>query len=724
MKEYEYILISSTETLNLTENPVNWDDLGITLMRSELYGSVLRNFTITLKFANAVGTGYDLIKKEYDTNGIYGNVDIVISYLNHSTNDYDFFYSGKLDFKPPKFAIDRDLYIETVIIDNNKLELLKAREETEFNLFDLVTPDEVTVDDFATEKTVTIPDLPVILEAQFKAQGSATGNIGDNEQKRCYLTSTETVSNQIGDSITLDGGVQIYINSHDEAINFHFLPVGYYIFYGTIVNPYPSWETTRLFLAVECKVYGTSGLIETVTYFSKEIAMTSSSDKSYDERGELPYHPIDIEIPSGGYIEFQSRAHLYGANSVGYATTYLSLNFNTYPYRLYFEERLIGIGETTNKCLFIDEAFTRLIQLITSETDTTKLFRSSITGRTDSDFEAYVSNGEYSQDVLFSGLMLRNYPDSSLNLSLKKLFESHSAIYNTGLGFDYVNDRFYLEKKEQFYKSILIKDLGEVSEFKRTPMPKAYFSKIMAGYDFDGDYEDFNGAYEFNLSKEYATNAPVKDELSAVSKLRADSVGIELTRRKQYLENSSIDTKGDNDIFILRTDTGEPAYSFYTSGFPGADLYFNSMLSPRSNMIRWGNILKACLYKTDKAIKYIKSAKLFSLFIYSDETTSVDENSNLTQSELGTDLIIPEIYTFDGHLNESDIQNILAEPHGYFTFSYMGRNYEGFIDIIELKNYKRKANFTLIAKNIASINRTFEDGTNHTFEDATQKTNE
>lgn len=729
MAHYRFRLDNGVTQETLTVNPMNWDEMGITLLRSEDYYSMLRNFTLPLKYGNITGSGYDFLLNEYNTYGIYASVLIYIDYIDSNTNDWLLFYSGKIDFKPPKFSIEKDLYIEAAIIDNDKLEKLKAREETEFNIYDVITPDGVTIPAITNKKTINLPDIPILLE--YDASGQllvlSSNAIALGQTRFGYVNSSPdpdlVLKNSIGEGVTIDGGITIYTNTHDTTIEAYVFVDFVYSF--QLYNTVSAMDngSANLRTRVWGKVYNSGGTQLAEKLYYDVTALADISEYALGAR--IYYHhgyisdSFSADIPSGGYIELYSKHELINVDSSSMnLSIYDSTGFN----QIYISELTAGIGLTTTDCFFPDDIFTHLIQLITSETNTSNLFRSELFGRTDSEYETYSVDGDYSKFATFTGKMCRKFPDEIMNISLKKYFKFFNSCYSLGMGYDYVNDRFYIAEKSSFFDTTtMIKDLGEVNNLKITPNSKSYFSEIEAGFDYDGDYEDYNGALEFNLKKYYSTPAPVKDKLDLIAPYRADSIGIQLTRSKQYYANSTIDTKGDNSIFLVKTDGTDPTKAFYISGFWGADYYYNSDITPRQNMVRWGGVIGQTLYKNNNPIKYVKSDKQFNLQIYSSESVYIDENTDIVKSELRDLLAVPEMVSIEATIEEGDLQAILANPHGYFKFTYRGKSYEIFADKIEIKDYKLSVIIEGLVKDVTIFYRTFEDSSNHVFEDTNQK---
>jgi hypothetical protein len=275
-------------------------------------------------------------------------------------------------------------------------------------------------------------------------------------------------------------------------------------------------------------------------------------------------------------------------------------------------------------------------------------------------------------------------------------------MYGIGLGFDNVNNRFYIKPAADFFDaSYEMFDLGQVKGFKISPMSEGYFNKIVAGFDNDGDYESAQGAFEFAVKREYSTSTPVKEEFSNQSKLRADSVGIEYARKKQYSIKASEDYRDDNALFVVKTDGADAIQGGADSGFFGVEKYYNLEKTPRQNLVRNGGLIASTLHGTTTGIKAQAVSKTFDLTV-----DGKDENSDITKTELGTALFLPLIYEFESKVADDMVNILLENPNGYVKFSNFGTEYHGFIYKVEMGQSKApshndKASFTLIAKEVS-----------------------
>jgi hypothetical protein len=714
MMEYQYILSFNGSTETLTVNPAGWSDIGINFMRHEIYHSVLRSFTVSLRFARIQGGGSDFILSAYQAQGINANVLITINKRNKSTNQFELFHAGSLDMKT--LSIDRD-FVEIAIIDGMKVQKLISRDEIDYNLLSTTSTDGVQVAPFQNTKTISLTPIDIILEAEFN--GNLNGYFAEavpltieGEIAKITYNNNAITKNTIGERVAfVEDNPLIYTNStlYDVDLKINTNGVLNLDVWFRIVDSAEAGTAIPSYLTLSLKhgyfAYNEDGdLIGEYTIYNQNLQFNTDETNAdlHQYITDLQYSGTgNIVVPANGYIEYCTMATIIsiGHNPHDRKVYVYTPTGNQSTSYTYITEYSAGADETTTQCLFPHEAFTRLIQLTTSETDTTKLFSSEFFGRTDSEFQTYSDSGEGSLDAIFTGYMVRQFPNSSLTANLRELFKSFDAVYNIGMGFDKVNDRFYIEKKRSFFdSSYFMFDLGEVADFVITPYMGKYFSKLTGGYENEGSYEEYQGAYEFNVQREYSLPAPVKDERILRANYAFDSIGVELARRKPYYSFSSLDTKQDNRLFIIRTDGLKPVLNSSVTGFPGVEKYYNTMLTPRQNAIRNGSIIRPALYKSSNPIKYQTASKYISI------NTGIDDFTDIGQGELEAPLFIPELYTFKSYINSVILGILNINPHGFIRFSYEGTIYEGFIDSIETGDYNKEATYKLIAKGIETGN--------------------
>lgn len=710
MKEYQYILTYNSISTTLGFNPAGWNRLGLTWLRHEFYHSVLRSFTLSLRFVNisktGVGTGgYDIIQDAYDAEGIFAEVGVQIKKRNPTTNDYDLLYSGVLDFTPGKWTIDRDLFWEISINDSSKLQKFISRDENEIDLLASKTLDDISITP-ATKTVINLTPVDIIVKGEVDCviQGTHSG-VGWSQAY--YPNLGVFVRNEIGSNFLIDNSGVIYENDKAYTVT-------------ALITYLDSIDVSLVLTSLTTPAYGTLNILYTLRrYNSGAVLQESKTIYTHNTTYEVLSSPetidftdiisdaVDWTFNPGDYLEVKCLVSWSTDDNVNLEYTQSS------DVNIKITERNPGVSETAAYGLLPMAAFNKAIEIITG---TANNLESTLLD----------TGGLIELYSILSARLIRKYPDAKLNVKFRELFKSFDAVGNIGLGFDNVNDHFYIESKASFYDSAtMLFDLGEVSKFKIQPITEGYYAKILGGYDTSGSYEKVQGANEFNVKREYSTMAKVKEEKNIQSPYRFDSVGIEDLRTKLFFDKASEDTDSDNDVFIVSVydDSGNYKPILPTIGSPaylGMDIfysYYNTDLTPRQNAIRWGNIIKACHYKNTGAIKAQRTEKQFEL-----EINDVNENSDITLAELATALFIPEKLLFEGYLTPSQIAILLANPHGYIRCKYRSIIYEGFIDKIELTDYNKKANFELIRKAIiADSDFQFQDGTLYQFQDGSQK---
>jgi len=736
-EEYKYRLIYNGDTPfdEYVDSPEGWDEYGISFVRNEFYHSIRPRILTSLRFDRKSGGGGEWIKLAYDEQGLYADVSLYITKRNPQTDDYDAFYNCVLNFN--KYSLERE-YVDISAIDNNKEERFFTRDNISYNLRDIVSTDDVTVTDFANQpKDITFKEIDINLNVAVIARFDFDDFIGKAFE---YLTigttppSTmdiknipflleTTTTNAIGDRLLLSDDpdpdnrtIMIYQNNSEEE--------------RIILTGKTTWQIYQDTMNVLVSTYSPSGvtlevIADTIDSDDNVLVSRLIYTKSFTSGTREPVN-LDITlintlytswtIPAGGSFRFYFK--FYPTTPI-VLISYIS---GIATFDINFTEISPSIGDTTAECFFLHEAFTRLAQLSTSETDTSKLFYAEILGNLNSEFQSYGSIGDASNIVITNGFALRKFANRAINVNTRDLFKTIDATHNLGLGFDRVNDRFYIAPKREFYdSSLLLFDIGEVAELKTTIYENGYFNKIISGFVSEGDYEDLSGASEFNVQSEHSVNTPIKKTKDLRTEYNLDSISIEITRRKQYDTTSSEDTKRDDDIFLVKTNGVQTIQgNFDAAGIDNIDQYYNIALTARENLIRNGSIIKPSLYKTTELIKFVKNKKKTNISYFNQNSEVVNEFDDIEGTEITEDaLFIPELYEFESYITTAQMAILLANPHGYIKFNFDGIDYEGFIDEAQTKDYNRKVTYKLIAKAFipSGENKIWEDGQSQIWED-------
>jgi hypothetical protein len=727
VNEYQYILTYDGTPETLTINPDGWNEIGVSFERSPTYSGILRFYSFPLRFVRKSGGGGDIIKTAYDSDGIEADVSIEVKKRNPQTADYDSKFTGILDFKEESFTIERDV-IEINVIDSSKQQKFVSRDEINYDLNSLKSTDDVTISSFSGQPVyIDFPTIDIYLkcisngEIKSGMQFMYTyGAIPFTSFDTYYLG--EITLNEIGDSVEYieeaPATFEIYVNDSEQDVVFRFnnLDIDFNYSYQMGSNN-PGYNYAKLFQEMYVEVYNESDVLinnwidarQAFTDYTNITPPYPGGSNSYN----LSFDDFFEETISPGWkVKFKSKFRYYPTSFASEITIYLTHVVNNFDFTVIS----LGQEETSVKGFLPHEAFTRLVQLMTSETDTAKLFYSEFLGRTDSEFQTYSLNGEGSLDFITSGYNLRAYPNRALNVNFRDLFKSFDAVYNLGVGFDYTNDRFYIEEKQNFYKSnYFMFEIDNVKDLKIKPLGEEYYSQILSGTKNRVEYEEVQGANEYNVPSEHSISMPVKNKLENQSEYYLDSIGMELARRKQYKNYASEDTRYDNLIFIVRTN-GSTVIQNGTgvTGFEGIHLYYNIQLTPRENLIRWASVLKIPLWKTTPLIKFVKSQKDIDITYVNQNGGTVNEFDDIQTSELlPPRLFNPEVYSFEAPLTPNMVDILLTDSHGYVEFTFDNVVYNGFIRKIESKDYPEEATWELYGKDVPEGNNfIFEKGKN------------
>lgn len=702
---YKFTLTYGATTLVLNQTPAGWNEMGITFERNEVYHSVLRSRIGNLRFGRKPNLGGDLIKTAYDVDGLSANVSITIKKRNTQTNDYDVFYTGILDFKT--IIIDRD-FIEINSEDGSKEALFKAREEIDYNLRDTVSTDDTAITQFSvSHKNLRLKPIDIYLWAIFNGEiifdESPTGSFFHS----LYFDETSTELNILGDRL-FPSVTRLYENTTGSSLNVDFTIPWTANLEGSASTTGSTPHEFDLSYVLRLVRYNSSGGVVSITNISSfsdtdtqqfRDGIVNDQDILHSDTGE---YKSQIGLSDGDYIALQTEI------SGDLSNASLSYEFSSSFQSVNIVENYPSPAATTNSDTFFPyEAFTRLIQLSTSETDTSKLLHSDFFGRTDSEFQTYASDGEGSLIGITSGRNIRRYPNDPIIANARELFSSFDTIFNLGLGFDRVNDRFFIEKKADFYKDFEMFDLGDVSGLKISPAEKKYYSQMVIGQRDTVKYKEAQGALEFNVKSEFSSVIPVKNPLPNRSKYHTDSLGVEFARRSPYYSTGAEDTDYDENIYLIASQRAGLLFesiqgSDYdsVSGIVGIEGYYNFILSPKRSLLRWGNILKGMLWKnTLSKLKFVNSQKDVNVSSKLGSTDPIiTEHDDVNYSELDDALFYPEMYEFESPISKEIVNQLNADPHGYVTFNFNGETFEGFLIKVTTKDYSKKADWQLIRK--------------------------
>ena len=736
MPEQRFILTYNGSSETLTVNPDGWSRNGRLWKRHRVYHGVFQSYTVdSYRFARGEGGGGEFIISAYDAEDIKAEVLVSVYNRNPQTDDFDLTYTGKLYFDPDKFKVERD-FVEIGFVQTGLIQDFINRDELDVDITTTTSIDGDTVT-AATVTNITFPGVDIFRIAQtsgnfnynfyfslqnlcgtsFERQGICDSEWvqAGNEVQMKYYANTITI-NELGDSFQATTGpanairsLYLYENPTTEAVVITFDLVDV-TSNSLTVTYYSGGGLHQMFVNFFAIVYDSdNNVISTNQIDTKTFTNASGVGDPYSiPLGINPelLNGLVFSVPSEGklavYMQFTSTPYSIPEWQIpGFVMVR-----GTCSLKIDITEKSFGSASKALPCYRFKEAMKQILKLISGENDPI----------TSSYFDFYTN------DIVISGWNLREFPNKPFTVNFRALYDTIFSLRNLGVGYDRENNKITVESLSHYYDtSFYIADLGEVANLVITPYKPAYYNSIKAGSENEGNYEELNGANEFNVVSDWVTDQPVSEIANLRAKYNTDTVGIELARRKTYTTYASEDTDQDDLIFVAYEQMGS-VYQGGTnlSGFKGIEQYYNLKYTPRECLIRHGNLIKSMYWReTDFKIRFSKSKKAVNIKYTNQNGDLVNEFDPINASELTDDkLIIPKYYEFDGIFNEEIADNLELNPHGLIIFTFDGLDYAGFVDEVQTQDYDRQAKYKLIAYEATSGElMQFEDGTQATFED-------
>lgn len=702
MKYYEHTLrnLNTLVSKTLTSAPADWDDLTRFYVRHDIYHSILRSDTTSQRFVfdggelTDKGGGY-LIKDAYNTDGVKAQVEYRRRKLNPFTKVYDDDYIGMIEFTPESgFTIEKE-YIECKSIDSAKLNAFISNDEKEINLNSITAINGNSITPF-TNSPRGIEFTPINLYLDTRTSGSINTNPSnittpDSDQAR-YLRSDSL--NLLLDRYKETGEV-IYINTTSDTIELDL-----------ISNMSYAWEFIFIPLTGINRAAVTSNLvallyndldaqIDAVTYATKSKNVFDIIDTETYSFTSSIQDTTRFSVPAGGYVKFLIT---WSVSNIVSMDVDLKLKATVTDYDLI--EFYESIATEDVQCWAPNELCLRAIQIMTGETDISKLFNAPIFGSTTSEYAPYASDGALRNIMTTNGKLVRGFPSVGVKITFRDWFKSIGRMNNLALWFDKTNDRFKIGERFEVYEQTEMFDLGTVKDLKITPHTEGYFSDILSGTSEKGDYEEIQGIYEYNIKSTHSVDVPVKDKLDLRIPYNIDSLSMEFARRQQYTLTGITDTKYDDKNFLVSTDGVKvKVNSDYrtTSGFLGIGERYNGEYTPRKIITNNGHWIQTPLFKelSTSFIKFETNTRDLNVVI-----NGIAEQSNILKSELSTPISYPEVYEFKSIATNAHIQELESNPHRYIAFNDDdGNKLYGHILNVSIKDHKREAEYKLLRYN-------------------------
>jgi len=718
--------------------PDGLENFDYRLVRSAVYHSIMERFSFPLGF---IYDGQSFVEEAYAQEGPAAVVEIFIDLINEETLAYEPFIRGTLDMYQRKKLRD---VTELPVINNSKNAKLMERDEIAYDLLSTTSADDEVLPEIGnTPKSVTFTAVKPVLWAEFdvavdsvytktstppidlyKAVGyTHRGSLPFNLLPSVDPNPVATTAVAISDiSVT-----PIYTNTSDVAktikidIIIETLIKVQFIYFEVVGE-------TNIRLGWRLRYKDALGeVIGSKIVYVEYTRWLGNSRYTYTNTSTLSE---EVSIPSGGWVEsfgYYDLAPFINGELINpddyrlwYSDIVLSHQFPRYVIREEQSETPDGQCDT----VLAFEALSKLIQIGSSETSTTKVLDSALLGRIDSSFSTYIPDGRLGLLAFTNGFRLRGQA-KPINVSLRTLFKALDAVGNVGLWYNSARDIYELKPKADYYRRDKVLILEDVERLEITVDTSRLYNEVKGGYAVDNTYEEINGVLEFNRRATYGTPAAIKRSLNIESPIGADTLGITQARAKAFnAQQDSNDESSDNELFmvclrrqqlgspIMRTETGADLYK--AEGIVSGEQFYNYRITPKRNLLVNSDRVSPSFWRQiDKKISVVSTRNAVDVEVKpSLFPSTIDPIASVESNELATEVVNPgagtskvlaplhgvETYTLSAPVPTPLFKELLADPHVTIQFEYDGETYEGFIEELSLNNSEKKANIKLISK--------------------------
>lgn len=646
--------------IELKDDPIGWNEDERELSRSNKSYGVFTTLSNNLEF---VGDGAEYISDTYNKYGT--EVGLVLERLvkDEITDEWEIDYVGNLDLKTYTLKNER-VAVKFLtgglqsIIDSQK------REKFELDRTTSIDGDEITP---LTYKSMEFIGRNIFLESELKSTNT-NNYIADNvftlPIPKTYaddvnVTSIaptdikriqDTYNGQTLNDIKFTTPEIFYQeNDRNRIINLDFKINDIEL---KFINGYNDKFFDVHLCVLEDNNNDSSWEIVDRTRIIFYDVVSDGDQAEHDANGKVVKsfsYNSDIELLQGQALGIFYNTKIE-ANPDAFDNIQVGLNANTLILKIE-EDSILPI--TYNKGLRVFNACDRLLEIYTGQKGLlTSEYFGSIT-------EGYNSNGKFSKALLASGLMIRNFEDATLSISLDDII-GLSGYFNLGWSVENFGNvqKFVLEDLRYFFQGVVALDLtDEDLDIEFSVANDFLFSSVTIGNEEAGKYEELQGLSEYNAKTTYTTHLKSADaKYEQTPKVRADLIGAELARRKQAISNPTEDTSYDDDIFLLDTSDIDGLYVFrkwyndYESvnGVYDIDTAFNLRLTPYRCLERHAWFFNSGLTKyQDRFTRYANGTGNVNVSTQKENEQLRPENGNVLNSDLDKPLFISEYLTFD-----------------------------------------------------------------------------
>tara|TARA_R110000824_G_scaffold323709_1_gene510622 strand:- start:2924 stop:5212 length:2289 start_codon:yes stop_codon:yes gene_type:complete len=708
------------------QEPRGWKEDDNEFVRNKTFHGIFPQMTNNLSFFN---TGAEFIEKIWDDYGVNADLILIKEERNPTTDIWETSYSGFLDMLTYS---KENKGVSIKFISSGLLRVIKAREN-----------EKIEIDRTDTLKGLTIPYLEpnrVNLNGRDIHLASLLETKLDESSSfvfRANFSSTNRRFGSLGVPAAITYASDVLVNGIPKDVSFKTGNPGdpleasanvEQIFYGIAdrdrtltvkikvsfnLSEHKIDDLSNASMYLRLATYGTG----TEYLFVKRENLTSSliSNSSVIQDTVFINITRTIQILEGQSLSLQWYGEANFGSAIG-GDGDMDVDFTNIDARIQIDEDST-FNPTVSNVHLPFEVFERYLELFTNQKG---LLRSNVLGRTDID---YPQDGAVSRIGMAHGFWIRGFSKDdvaeineenrykSMTMSFKDMYSSYFSVWNLGAGIETIGFKeiFRVEELEYFYNRNVLIRLGKVvngefvyvkvSNEKRSVDKEVFNSGLEIGYSKGGDYEEAVGLDEYNTKSTFTTIIDKVEEIyTEVSKLRADSYGMEFCRRFPRENHATEDTKYDSSTWLIDMKKGSGTilnqrlwaddFSQAPTGVFSPQTAHNLRLSPFNILLRHGWVIAAGLIKYPlNYIRYGSSVSNSGMKTKLDVSkypdiggTEYAENGNIQGDKLETARTNGMIIEFDYEVDYNLLQDIQGKT------VILGKEIPNFYGLVEFKN--------------------------------------
>jgi len=667
--KYRYTLQHNNFTPLIIDEPVDYDTSKLEISRHKGSDGINFQQSKKIRFVGNARTFLILIDQYYD---IKAQIRLLVDVRNPETNDWDRDEEGFLDMEGMEIdeqsvSLQFNISGLSQLIKSRSSQKIELERLTDLN-GNIIEPLKIDRISLSGRKIFLTSLLETLDEDRFS--DAFRMNYQGGNVRWGYMAIPTTVSYSSDELIhttfknTFLGGTQTVGTTGQ-------------MFYAVSDRD----KTLKLKIAVDCIIENVK--VDDLRDFTFSVDLvTYENGTSYDEKTRTtlysvpnPYnmhnHRIlfefedEIDILQGESLSLQ----WYGKAKFGGTVIFvdydgdMKVNFSNTIATINVDEDS-HVEPSQSNCLYPFEMADRILEIITGEKD---VLVSKPLGRTEL---GYDEDGVAALIVAYHGLWVRGFESGDerykgITTSWKEFMEAYSALWGLGYGVEIIDgrERVVIAEKSYFKNRNVTIRLGQfdengqfqftqVSNVHRARIAENYYSSIEVGSEKGGEYDEVMGLDEPNGKSSFSTcvSEVIQNVLQIITKYQRDSLGEEITRRKQKVNFGTTDTPRDKNIFVKdakRSSTDVLVERFWPddmekapTGIYNPETATNLRLSQVNMMLRHGAIISSSF------IQYPYEYVRFG------ESTANDK--------LTTQLIGGNEYSENGDIRNSDLDSAIS----------------------------------------------------------------